>query len=63
VEEVSNLATFMRSCPTVPGVNEISLPGDPERRLLAQRSAEGIAFDDGNWGQLLKLAEELKVSA
>jgi uncharacterized oxidoreductase len=62
-EEVRNLALFMRSCPTTPGVNEISLPGDPERRLLGERSARGIPFDEGNWGQLLKLAEELGVPA
>lgn len=61
-EEVRNLAQFIRSCPTVPGVNEISLPGDPERRLLAERSTRGIPFDEGNWGQLLKLARELGVS-
>ena len=62
-EEVRNLASFMRSCPTVPGVSEISLPGDPERRLFAERSARGVPFDDGNWGQLLKLGQELGVSA
>jgi len=60
--EVEQLTTFVRSCPTVEGVNEIQLPGDPERRLRKERLAQGIALDDGNWGQLVKLAGELKVA-
>ncbi|MBX3414428.1 MAG: Ldh family oxidoreductase [Pirellulales bacterium] len=61
--EVAELTTFVRSCPTVDGVNEIQLPGDPERRLRQERLAAGITLDDGNWGQLAKLAEQLGVVA
>lgn len=59
--EVDQLVKFMRSCPTVEGVSEIMLPGDPERRTLAQRKRDGIPLDAGNWSQLTKLAEKLKV--
>jgi uncharacterized oxidoreductase len=55
--EISCLLDFVRQCPRVEGCDEILLPGDPERRTLAERSKSGIPFDDGNWGQLLKLAE------
>lgn len=61
--EVRDLNSFVRGCPTIEGTSEILLPGDPERRVLAKRTAEGIPFDDGNWAQLLKLAAELKVAA
>lgn len=61
--ELGQLVHFVRDCPTVPGVNEISLPGDPERRLLATRTASGVPLDDGNWAALLKLAERLGVTA
>ena len=61
-QEVSGLSAFVRSCPTIEGTQEIMLPGDPERRTLAQRSADGIPLDDGNWGELVKLAERLSVA-
>lgn len=61
--EVKQLVEYVRSCPTVPGVAEILLPGDPERNILAMRTKQGIPFDDGNWGQLVKLADKLQVTA
>ncbi len=59
--EVSSLIEFIRGCPRVDGVDEITLPGDPERRTLARKTAEGVAFDDGNWAKLVELAEEVGV--
>jgi uncharacterized oxidoreductase len=59
--EVSQLVDYVRSCPRIDGVNEITLPGDPERRLCAKRMAEGITLDGENWSALVKLAEKLGV--
>jgi len=59
--EVSQLTEFIRSCPRIEGVDKITLPGDPERRSLARKSAEGLSFDEGNWTKLVKLAERLGV--
>ena len=61
--EVTQLCAFVRGCPRVEGVDEIQLPGDPERRLLAERQANGIPLDEGNWAQLTSLAEKLGVTA
>ncbi len=61
--EVAGLTEFVRSCPTINSDGEILLPGDPERRVLAQRSATGIPLDDGNWNELLKVADQLKVTS
>jgi uncharacterized oxidoreductase len=61
--EVAQLVEFMRSCPRVEGVDEIQLPGDPERRVLAQRTKSGVPLDDGNWSQLVALADKLGVKA
>jgi LDH2 family malate/lactate/ureidoglycolate dehydrogenase len=61
-KEVSDLAEFVRGCPRIEGVEDIQLPGDPERRMLKQRAAEGIPLDDGNWAELVKLAERLGVT-
>jgi uncharacterized oxidoreductase len=60
--EVSQLCQFVRGCPRVEGVDEIQLPGDPERRVLAKRQAQGVPLDDGNWRQLTALAEKLGVA-
>jgi uncharacterized oxidoreductase len=59
--EVAGLIAFVRSCPRVEGVDEIILPGDPERRTLKRRLDEGITLDEGNWAQLVKLAGKLGV--
>jgi uncharacterized oxidoreductase len=59
--EVSQLIEFIRGCPRIEGVEEITLPGDPERRSLVQKSAEGLSLDEGNWSKLLDLAESLGV--
>jgi uncharacterized oxidoreductase len=61
VEQVSGLAENVRSCPRVEGVSEITLPGDPERRMKAQRLQTGITVDDGTWEQLVTLANKLQV--
>ncbi len=60
--EVEGLCQFIRQCPRIAGVDEILLPGDPERRTLQARSATGIPLDDGNWTQLTRLAEKLSVA-
>ena len=61
--EVAGLVGFVRGCPRIDGVDEILLPGDPERRALAARTRDGIPLDDGNWRALLDLAERLGVTA
>ena len=63
LQEVTGLAENVRACPRVEGVEEIILPGDPERREKQRRSQTGLTLDDGTWGQLVELAEQLKVKA
>ena len=60
--EVENLEKYVRDCPRIDGVNELFLPGDPERRTLEARKANGIPIDEGNWKALGVLAKELGVS-
>jgi uncharacterized oxidoreductase len=63
VEQATQLAGYVRECPTREGVERVLLPGDPERATLAVRSRDGIPLDDGNWKQLTGLADRLGVSA
>lgn len=58
-DEITQLCAFVRGCPRIEGVAEIQLPGDPERRCLAERSTNGIPLDDGNWRQLTALCPNL----
>jgi hydroxycarboxylate dehydrogenase B len=60
--EVESLVKYIRDCPRAVGVEEILLPGDPERKTLAKRQAEGVPIDEGNWKQLTELAAKLGVS-
>jgi hydroxycarboxylate dehydrogenase B len=59
---VGGLSEFVRSSARAPGVSEITLPGDPERRARERRLVEGIAIPDGTWALLSKLATELDVA-
>lgn len=59
--EVSGLIQFIRGCPRIDAVDEITLPGDPERRTLARKSTAGIHFDEANWSKLSTLAKELGI--
>jgi uncharacterized oxidoreductase len=61
-QEVSQLETYVREVPRVDGVNNITLPGDPERMVLAERREKGIPLDAGNWKALLDLAGQLNVT-
>lgn len=59
--QLAGLETYVREVPRVEGVDHVTLPGDPERRVLAQRTTGGIPLDDGNWKALVTLAEQLGV--
>jgi uncharacterized oxidoreductase len=61
--EVAQLVEYIKSCPRLDSCEEILLPGDPERQLLAKRTAQGICLDDENWNALVKLGEKLGVAA
>src|SRR5262249_20477772 len=61
--EGGRLAEFVRSCPRADGVDEIQLPGDPERRERRRRRRDGIPLSDGTWKLLTDLAGRLNVPA
>jgi uncharacterized oxidoreductase len=61
-KEISVLEPFVRDTPRRDGVDKITLPGDPERQLMAKRESEGIPLDEGNWNELVKLSESLGVA-
>ena len=62
LKESDGLTSYVRSCPTVPGVPAITLPGDPERQAKEKRLVDGIPVPDGTWELITKAATELKVA-
>ncbi len=57
--QVAALLEWVRSAPRAPGFTEILVPGEPEARLAAQRSA-GIPIDDETWAQIQAVADEVR---
>jgi hydroxycarboxylate dehydrogenase B len=62
LRESSQLAEYVRGTPRAAGVDEILLPGDPERRTMARRAVEGIPLEDAHWAKLTDLAGQLGVA-
>jgi len=60
-DEVGRLEAYVRDVPLIDGVNDVTLPGDPERRTLKDRQTNGIPMDEGNWKALVDLAQQLNV--
>ncbi|MFL5339126.1 MAG: Ldh family oxidoreductase [Gemmataceae bacterium] len=61
LKEVGGMAAYVRGCPPAAGVEQILLPGDPERLTLEKRRASGITILDGLWGVLTGLASAKNV--
>jgi uncharacterized oxidoreductase len=59
LREATTVAAYVRGTPRAEGVDAILLPGDPERRTLERRSAEGIPIEDAHWSKLTELAARL----
>ncbi|NJN84522.1 MAG: Ldh family oxidoreductase [Caldilineaceae bacterium] len=59
--EIQTLIDWVKSSPTMPGVEEIYLPGEIEEKLRKQREAEGIEVEDATWDAILASASSLGV--
>jgi uncharacterized oxidoreductase len=62
LRELRQVEQYIRNTPTVRDGDGITLPGDPERRVLGQRRQAGVPLDEGNWKALVSLAKELGVT-
>ena len=66
VEEFSaraaELMAMIKSVPPAQGYDEVLVAGEPERRLEAERRAQGIPIEDGNWETLCQAAGRVGVA-
>jgi uncharacterized oxidoreductase len=60
--EVSRYVDFIRATKPVAGVDSVLVPGDPERRTRAERTANGVPLPDDTWAAIVNTAREVGVS-
>ncbi|MCZ6635443.1 MAG: Ldh family oxidoreductase [bacterium] len=61
-KETQRLIDWVKSSPTMPGVDQIYAPGEIEQETRRKREAEGIYIEDTTWDDLLSVAKELGVT-
>jgi len=60
---VEKLVGMMKTTPPAPGYDEVLVAGDPEWRIEAERSKNGIPIAEGNWDSLCKAAARVGVAS
>ncbi len=60
--EVQRLIDWVKSSPTMPGVDKIRLPGEIENETRAKREVEGIYIEDSTWDDIVAAAGEFNVA-
>ena len=63
VSMITTLVGFVKEPPYAPGTSEILVAGEPERRTMADRLAQGIPLDDETWKQIADAAASVGVAA
>ncbi|HUK60787.1 MAG TPA: malate/lactate/ureidoglycolate dehydrogenase [Stellaceae bacterium] len=56
--EMEAVIGWVKSSPTRPGVEEVMIAGEPERKSRAKRLADGIPIDTNTWKELASAAED-----
>lgn len=60
--EIDRFTDWVKASPPAPGVEEVMVPGDPERKAKAERLANGVPIDDRTWEELLETGEMVGLS-
>ena len=62
LREVEALIGWVKASPPRPGVDEVLVPGEPERRRRAERLANGIEIDPTSWAEIQDAARTVGVA-
>ncbi len=54
--EIDDFIRHVKASPPAPGVDEVMVPGDPERKSTDQRSRDGLPVDDQTWEEMVQAA-------
>src|ERR1700683_1085881 len=60
--EISRYVDFIRATKPVAGVDAVLIPGDPERKMRAERTKNGVPLPDDTWAAIVSTAREVGVS-
>ncbi|MSP12299.1 MAG: Ldh family oxidoreductase [Chloroflexi bacterium] len=60
--EMQILADWVKSSPTLPGVERIYLPGEVEEETRLRRTVEGIYIEPSTWEKIAEVAQGLGIS-
>jgi hydroxycarboxylate dehydrogenase B len=60
--EIGRYVEFIRATKPVDGVDQVLIPGDPERKTRADRTKNGIPLPDDTWAAIVNTAREVGVS-
>jgi hydroxycarboxylate dehydrogenase B len=60
--EIARYVDFIRATKPVVGVEQVLIPGDPERKTRAERSRNGVPLPDDTWAAIVNTAREVGVS-
>jgi uncharacterized oxidoreductase len=61
-DEISRYVDFIRATKPVAGVDAVLIPGDPERKMCADRTKNGVPLPDDTWAAIVSTAREVGVS-
>ncbi len=61
-DEISRYVDFIRATKPVAGVDTVLIPGDPERKMRAERSRNGVPLPDDTWAAIVATARDVGVS-
>ena len=61
-DEVETFIRWVKSARPQPGVDEVLVAGEPERRRRADREKNGIAIDTTTWRQLIDVARKVRLN-
>ncbi|MEM7122413.1 MAG: Ldh family oxidoreductase [Pseudomonadota bacterium] len=61
--DAADILAKVKAVPGMPGVDEVMIPGEPERRLRAERRKAGVPVADGVWDGIAKAAEGVGIHA
>ncbi|CCD91957.1 putative enzyme [Bradyrhizobium sp. ORS 375] len=60
--EITRYTDFIRETKPVAGVDQVLVPGDVERKMRADRTANGVPLPDDTWAAIVSTAREVGVS-
>lgn len=61
--DAEDVLSKVKDVPPAPGIDEVMIPGEPERRLRAERLKVGVPVADGIWDGIVKAADGVGIHA